>query len=368
MVGMLRGRPREYFWGLIAVGLCTAASELMSPYFQLADLIMVYLLGVVMVSTRFTLYPSMFTAVASVLSFDFFFLPPRYSFAIFGPKHLLTLFVMLVAAMVISGLTERERRRTDDAHRAQAQIESERLRSLLLSSISHDLRTPLAAIVGATSTMLEDESTLDAATRRELTQTVFEEAERLHRLVTNLLHMTRLEAGPMEVHRDWQPIEEVIGAALTRLEPRLRDRTVTTHLPETLTSARFDAVLIEQVLTNLLENAVRHTPSAAPIDIGASATDTEVTIDVSDRGPGVSPEQREKIFEKFYRANRARGDGGMGLGLTICRGIVLAHGGRIWVEGRSGGGSVFRVMLPRGGPSDGLPLPEVESSLGQEDR
>src|SRR5258708_30606458 len=278
----------------------------MDPHFELADLIMVYLLGVVTISTRFSLYPSIFTAIASVLSFDFFFVPPRLSFAILGPKHLVTLAVMLFVAVVTSGLTDRARRKSDEAHRAQAQAESERLRSLLLSSISHDLKTPLAAIIGAASTMLDDETTLDNETRHDLTQTVFEESERLHRLLTNLLHMTRLESGPVEVRKDWQPVEEVIGAALTHLESRLRDRDVITHLPETVTSAPFDGVLIEQVLINLLENAIRYTPKESPIEISATASEAVVTIEVADRGPGIAPGQEERIFDKFYRSDRGR--------------------------------------------------------------
>src|SRR5882757_10796765 len=128
---MSLSRPIEYAWGIVAVGACTAVCQLMFPTFQVADLIMVYLLGVVTVSTRFSLYPSIFTAVGSVLSFDFFFLPPRFSFTVFNPTHLVTLFVMLFAAVVTSGLTERARRKADEAHRAQALVESERLRSLL---------------------------------------------------------------------------------------------------------------------------------------------------------------------------------------------------------------------------------------------
>jgi two-component system sensor histidine kinase KdpD len=342
----------------------------MYPHFQLADLIMVYLVGVVTVSTRFGLYPSIFTAVASVLSFDFFFLPPRFSFAILGPKHLVTLVVMLFAAVVTSGLTERARRKADDAHRAQTLAEAERLRSLLLSSISHDLRTPLAAIMGAASTMLDDETTLDNTTRRDLTQTIFEESERLHRLLTNLLHMTRLEAGPVQIRKEWQPIEEVVGAALTHLELRLRDRRVLTHLPDVVTLAPFDGALIEQVLVNLIENALRYTPKESPIEITATATESQVEIEVADRGPGIEPGQEERIFEKFHRSDRGLADGGMGLGLTICAGILRAHGGRIWVENRPGGGAAFRFVLPRDGdsppPERGIVLPEVE--VGREAR
>src|SRR5262249_19925384 len=160
--------PAEFAWALVVVALATGVCQFMSEHFELADLVMIYLLGVVVASTRFSLWPSIFTALLSTLGFDFFFIPPKYSFAIFDPKHLLTFGVMLFVAVTTSGLTERARRHADEAHRAEAQAETERLRSLLLSSVSHDLRTPLAAIVGAASTMLDDEATLPDATRRDL--------------------------------------------------------------------------------------------------------------------------------------------------------------------------------------------------------
>ncbi len=335
----------------------------MAGRFELADLSMVYLLGVVVASTRFSLYPSVFTALLSALGFDFFFIPPKYSLEIFDPKHLVTVAVMLFVAVTTSGLTERARRHADEAHRAEAEAQNERLRSLLLSSVSHDLRTPLAAIMGAASTMLEDEATLKDATRRDLTQTVYEEASRLHRLLTNLLYMTRLESSSVEVRKEWQPIEEVIGAALTRLEPRLRDRRVVTHMADRVTLAPIDGALIEQVLINLVENALRYTPVESPIEISVFETDRAVTIEVADRGPGIPVGHEAKIFEQFYRVTRKRNDGGVGLGLSISSAILRAHGGRIWVEQRPGGGAAFRFELPRegAGPAVGAEdrLPEV---------
>src|SRR5262249_9089405 len=148
---------------------------------------------------------------------------------------------------------------TEEPQRAQVQMEPERLRSSLLSSVSHDLRTPLAAIPGAASSMLEDGATLDGSTRRELLQTIYEEADRLNRLVGNLLEMTGLESGAFKVHKEWQPLEEVIGAALTHLETRLRVHPLTTHLPVDLPLVPLDSVLIEQVLINLLDNAIKYT-------------------------------------------------------------------------------------------------------------
>ncbi len=233
----------------------------------------------------------------------------------------------------------------DAAQQARIQIETEQLRNSLLSSVSHDLRTPLAVITGSAATLAE--SGLDEPTRQELLDTIQEEGHRLNRLVRNLLDMTRLQAGALHVHKEWQHVEEVIGSALTRLEDRLIGRTIETHLPDDLPMAPFDPILIEQVLINLLENAIKYTPPGSPIEVSARRVDMAVEVCVSDRGPGVPSADVERIFEKFYRVGAAgAGGGGVGLGLTICKGVVTAHGGRLWVEPRAGGGASFRFTIP----------------------
>ena len=234
----------------------------------------------------------------------------------------------------------------EEAQQAQLQVETERLRNSLLSSVSHDLRTPLTAITGATSTLLEEDMRLDTPTRHELLQTVHEEAARLNRLVSNLLAMTRLESGAVQVHKEWQPLEEVVGAALTRLEALLHDRPLTTHLPADLPLVPLDSVLIEQVLINVLDNAMKYTPPGSPLALAAWTTDSAVTVEVADQGPGLAPGDEQRIFEKFYRAQRSGESSGAGLGLTICRGIIEAHGGHLWAENRPGGGAVLRFTLP----------------------
>jgi two-component system sensor histidine kinase KdpD len=176
-----------------------------------------------------------------------------------------------------------------------------------------------------------------------------DESNRLNRLVGNLLDMIRIEAGAVQVRKEWQPLEEVIGAALNRLEQQLGDRLLSTALPEDLPLVPLDGVLIEQVLVNLLENAIKYTPADSHIDITAVATPTIVTVAVADRGPGLAAGDQQRIFEKFYRAASASGQGGVGLGLTICRGIVEAHCGRIWAENRAGGGTTFTFTLPLAG-------------------
>jgi two-component system sensor histidine kinase KdpD len=232
----------------------------------------------------------------------------------------------------------------EEARRARLHAETEQLRNALLSSVSHDLRTPLAVVTGATSALL-DQAPVDEANRRLLLTTAHGEALRLNRLVHNLLDMTRLEAGALKVRKELQPLEEVIGAALNRVDDRLRDREIGTTIPEDLPLVPFDPILIEQVLINVLENATKHTPPGTSIDVAARARDGEIEVEVADRGPGIGAADAERIFDKFCRLRETEG-GGVGLGLTICRGIVQAHGGRIWVEERPGGGASFRFTLP----------------------
>ncbi len=459
--------------GYVAAVFVVTATTLLSWFLfgemHLTDVVMVFLLGVVVVSMRFGYGPSIVTAVLSVLAFEFFFIPPLFSFAVSDLRHFVTFAVMFLVAFVISHLTKRIRDQADavrararniaslyeasreiglaysreallvfskrhgremfgadvavvlegreggdapaspgvtlvplkgsrgpmgaltlvrdvdappldieeralfeafaalvgsalertvladEARRATLRVESEQLRNALLSSVSHDLRTPLAVITLATSTLLE-RPPKDEAKYRLLIKTAHEEALRLNRLVHNLLDMTRLDAGVLRVRKEPQSLEEVVGTALNRLDDRLRDRDVGTNIPEDLPLAPFDAVLIEQVFINLLENAAKHTPPGTAIDVTAGVRDRVIEIEVADRGPGVAIEEAERIFEKFYRVHEREG-GGVGLGLTICRGIVRAHGGRIWAEERLGGGASFRFTLPleEATPEDAAP-------------
>jgi two-component system sensor histidine kinase KdpD len=241
----------------------------------------------------------------------------------------------------------------EEAQAAQLRVEGERLRNSLLSSVSHDLRTPLAVITGSASTLLESGGALEATVQQGLLQTIREEAERLNRLVQNLLEMTRLEAG-VEVRKEWHSLEEVLGAALSRLEMALRDRPVHTDMAKDLPLVPMDDVLVEQVLINLLENAAKYTPADTAIDVRAWPEDDQVMVEVADRGPGLAAGDENHIFEKFYRG-AARDARGAGLGLAICRAILEAHGGRIWAQNRSDGGAIFRFSLP----VDGTP-PHIE--------
>jgi len=236
-------------------------------------------------------------------------------------------------------------RLSDEAQQAHLRVETERMRNAILSSVSHDLRTPLATITGAASSLLDAQTSLKADDRLELSRSIYREAERLDRLLKNLLDMMRIEAGAVHLNKEWHPLDEIVGAALSRLEERLRNNVVKATFPSNLPMVQIDGVLLEQVVMNLLENAAKYAPSGSIIELSASAGDREVVVEVADRGQGIPAGEEVRIFDKFYRAKPAR-EGGVGLGLTICRGIIEAHGGRIWAENRSGGGAVFRFAIP----------------------
>ncbi len=512
--GPLVGRPSpiaEYGRAALVVALSTVVSFPVFSSLSLTNVAMVFLLGVALVASRYGRGPTIFASFLSIALFDFFFVPPRFTFAVSDVSYVLTFGVMLAIALLIRGLTlriraqaetarERERRtaalyalsrelaatrgesdlvvaaarhvrdtfgvpaqillpdesgrlqaplgttpaypmdekeqsvaawvfgrgrvagagtdtlpaaqglyvplvgstgiigvlglRPDDpkrfqdptvqhlletfagqaataleraglaerAQQEQVEVEAERLRTALLSSLSHDMRTPLGAITGALTSVLEDRGTLSESTRRDLLETALEEAQRMNRLIGNLLDMIRVESGALQVQKEWQPLEEAVGVALIRLEGRLRDHPVQVSLPPDLPLVPLDAVLIEQVFINLVENAVKYTPPGTPIEITATAVEGAVRVDVADRGPGLPPGEETRIFEKFYRAPGATSTSGVGLGLTICRGIITAHGGRIWAENRPGGGAVFHFTLPLAGAPPLQVPPEADAA------
>ena len=503
----VRARPAgaaAYGLAVLAVLLSTGAASVaavMFPRFELSNIVMTYLLGVVAVAAWLGRRPALLAVLLSVATFDFLFVPPYYSFAV-DSQHVVTVTVMLIVALVVSGLTVRVTRQAEaararerwtaalyaldrelagargisellevgirhvvevlggqiaillpdgqghlqtratlmspsrlspndvavaqwayehgqlagagtdnlprgeilfvplrasrgsvgvlgirpsqpgalddaeprrlleafanqiglaferglfgeEAQRAELRREAEHLRSSLLSSVSHELLAPLDAITDAASTLIAGGDTLDAATRRGLAEAIHDDADRLSRLVGNLLDMTRLESGAARVHREWQSLEGVVRAALGRMGPHLEGHPVSTDLPATLPLVPIDGALIEQVFFNLLDNAVKYTPEGCPIEITAGTANGVVSVSFADRGPGLPAEDLDRVFEKFYRARPTAGRGGAGLGLTICQAIVSAHGGRIWAVNRPGGGLVFHFTLPL---SEGPPV------------
>jgi two-component system sensor histidine kinase KdpD len=243
-------------------------------------------------------------------------------------------------------------RLTLESDKARIEAETERLRSTLLTSVSHDLRTPLAVIEGATDSLLHANTPMPEETRHELLESISKETNYLSRLVENLLRLTQLSsAGPLALNREWHPAEELIGSALRCVERTLGDRTVNVDLPSDMLWINADAVLVEQALVNLLENACRYTPAGAPIEITARSHGNKTVLEIADRGPGLPPGEEQRIFEKFQRGTAMKPDSrGAGLGLAICRAIMDAHGGRINARNREGGGAIFRLEFVADSP------------------
>jgi two-component system sensor histidine kinase KdpD len=223
---------------------------------------------------------------------------------------------------------------------------AEKLQNALLNSISHDLRTPLVSITGALTTLEAQGETLAAVSRQSLVETAREEADRLNRLVGNLLDMTRLEAGALKVKRESADLQDLIGTALGQMEARLAGRSLRVDVPDAFPLLSLDFVLIVHVLTNLLDNALKYSPENSPLEVQARRQGDEIQISVLDRGLGIPAEDLEHVFDKFYRVQRPEQVSGTGLGLAICKGIVEAHGGRIWAGNRPGGGTILTLALP----------------------
>ncbi|MDD5268239.1 MAG: sensor histidine kinase KdpD [Methylococcales bacterium] len=502
-----KNRTLGYVWAFAVVVASTALTYMMFGRFELANMIMVFLLGVVFIATRFGRGPSIFASFLGVAIFDFLFVKPYLSFTVADSQYLVTLLAMLTVAMLISNLManvrsqakvagHRERRATvlyamsrdltasqsedeivrtavhhlysefgsqnvilfpdangritypkgqaipeslhgadlsvaqwvmdhneiagqgtntlpgteaiyfplcnketmlgvlvllpvnlrrvylpeqrklletflgqiaqalirvkltEQTKKVQVEMEAERLRNMLLSSISHDLRTPLTTIVGSASTLMEENSALNSGDKLELSRSIYDEAQRMSSLINNILDMARLDAGTIELNKQWVPLEEIIGTVLTCLQKRLENRQVTVKLPPGMPMVYVDAVMIEQVLINLLENVLRYTPGKSPVEIMAEVSSAKMEISVADRGPGIPSGLENKLFEKFYRVHNEAAQSGVGLGLAICRAIIEAHGGSIQAKNRPTGGAVFSFMIP---------LDHAQPEMGEEE-
>jgi two-component system sensor histidine kinase KdpD len=248
-----------------------------------------------------------------------------------------------------------------DIEEARLLTETERLRSALLSSVSHDLRTPLVSIIGSATGLASCDGALSGADRAQLAQTILEESERLNRFVQNLLDMTRLGYGALQPNREWVDLREIVGRALKQMARLLGSVKVEVQIPENLPILYVDPVLIEQVLVNILDNAAKYSPAGGRIEIAAAQEGERVNVTVSDEGPGIPPEARDTVFDVFYRVRAGdKQAAGTGLGLSICRGLIEAHGGQIEaLPGPGGRGTTIASWLPVD------PLPPIEA--GDED-
>lgn len=234
------------------------------------------------------------------------------------------------------------------ARETEVKHAAETLRSSILSALSHDLRTPLTALVGMAEAVAMGKA--PAERQKPMLEAIRNQALSISQQMTNLLDMAKLSAGKFELNTDWQPIEEVIGVTLQQVESQWHSLDIRVALESNLPPLNIDAVLIERVLWNLIENAIKYSPTATPVEVSVKRSDDHIVIDVCDRGPGIDQSRQEQLFELFQRGQSESGVPGVGLGLSIAKTIVEAHGGRISVRNREGGGSCFRIQLPEGNP------------------
>jgi two-component system sensor histidine kinase KdpD len=234
----------------------------------------------------------------------------------------------------------------EEARQAQLLRETEKLQTALLNSISHDLRTPLASITGALSSLRDDAAFLNEAARHILVSTAWEQADHLNNLLGNLLQMTRLEAGGMKIKPEPCDIQDLIGVALAQLGNRLDNRPIDIQIPDTMPLVSLDMVLMVQVLVNILDNALKYSPPQEKIIICANLSNCKLTLQIIDNGPGIPNTELKSIFDKFYRLEHPTEVRGTGLGLSISKGIVEAHEGRIWAENKLAGGAIFKLTIP----------------------
>lgn len=244
------------------------------------------------------------------------------------------------------GLAVERGKLAEVAESSRVAAETESLRNTLLASISHDLRTPLAVIAGASSTLAGHGKSLDEATREKLAQSIENKAREMTDLVSNVLDLMRFESGQVVLRRDWETLDDLLGTALTRMQERLGAHSVSSRLPADLPAVYVDASLIVQVFVNLLDNVVKYTPPATPVMISAVVSDDMVRVTCDDAGPGLPPGESNRLFDKFQRGNEEGATIGAGLGLAICRAIVRAHGGDISAGARPEGGARFVFTLP----------------------
>jgi two-component system sensor histidine kinase KdpD len=341
-----KGFGTQFLVATGAIGLAVVVGLLLRPWLAEADIVMIFLLAVVSVGLRFRAAPSLYTAVISVAAFDFFFVAPNFTFAIHESKYIITFLVMAVIGVTVTTVAQQERRTREAVRVAELDAERERLLNAILNSVSHDLRTPLATIIGAASSLRMPDVQLSCGQENELLATIQEEAFRLSRRVENLLDMAKIHAEHGRIRTQWHVPEELVGLALSQLESRLTNRSISIAFDPPNTLIRCDAGLIELALMNLIENATRHTPTGTPLEILGKGSEGTYAFTISDHGPGLRECEKGKLFGQFQRG--ATSDrSGSGLGLAIVKTVVEAHGGQVSVVNRNvGSGAAFSISLP----------------------
>ncbi len=337
-------RPMQYLVSAGFICVVSAVCSLFHKYIGPEAVAFILLLALSVIAMFFDILPVLLAATISALIWDYFFLLPRFNFRVGNTEQKIMLSMYFLIALVNGVLTNRIRKAEELARQKEERLENIRLYNTLLNSLSHELRTPIASIIAATDMLMTVPPFLTEETRSSLVAEISIASLRLNRQVENLLNMSRLESGFLQLKKDWCNIKELVEAVLQRLEESLRTFTVQIEIPDNFTIFKLDYGLMEQVLYNLVYNASQYTPDHSCITIAASCKGSALQITVEDNGPGFPETEMSKVFDKFYRLKNTA-TGGTGLGLSIVKGFVEAHAGHIQLSNRQQGGARFVIEI-----------------------
>jgi K+-sensing histidine kinase KdpD len=393
-----------YLVAVSGVAAVTLVLKLSSEHINATTVALALLLVVLFVATWWGARPAVAASLLGVLCFNFFFLPPFGTLAVVAPENWIALSAFLVTAITVGQLSAHAKRRTEEADAGRREIErlyvelrdaferashaealrqSERLKSALLDAVTHDIRTPLTSIKASVSTLLDElraktfdgrALTLDMEARREMLEVIDEECDRLNRFLEGLVELARIEAGEIQLRRRLGDVEEIITAALARAQPLTRNHQVQVEIEDEIPVVQVDPRAVAEVVFTLVDNAAKYSQTGTRVFVTAKrADDRAIRIAVEDEGQTIPNALRERVFDKFFRATRDGDTGdnrqpkGTGMGLAIAKGIVEAHGGRIWIEdGRGGAGTRVVFTLPIGEAllrAEATPLTAIDAPL-----
>ncbi|HEU4712371.1 MAG TPA: ATP-binding protein [Pyrinomonadaceae bacterium] len=369
---------RGYVVAALSVAALTLVLKLLGGHVNATTVSLALLLNVLLIAIRWGSAPALVASILAMLCFNFFFLPPFATFNIAATDNWIALLAFLVTAVTAGQLSARAEKRAEEAEQGKREIgrlyaelreaferashaealrQSEKLKSALLDAVTHDLRTPLTSIKASITTLLDEvrgvgESpvALDPESRREMMEIIDEESDRLSRFINGLIELARIEAGELQLRRRWGVVDEIISTALARAEPITRNHHVEVEVEKELPGVRVDERAVSEVVYTLVDNAAKYSAPGSRIRIRAQrADDDSIRMTVEDEGPGIAPDLRERVFDKFFRATSSHQSQGTGMGLAIAKGIVEAHGGRISIEsGAEGKGTLVVFTLPIG--------------------
>ena len=338
-------KPRQFLYSGLLLFLVASGCYIASPYIDYHIVAFLLLLVVSVTAILFDILPVLFTAALSALVWNFFFITPHFTFRIDKMEDIILFLMYFVIALVNAVLSYKIRKVQKESLAKEEKAKTIKLYNTLLNSLSHELRTPIATIVGATDNLQHYNRKLSDINRYELISEISKASFRLNQQVENLLNMSRLESGFIQPKKDWCDIVELIYENVKRIEENTGNKKINIQVDQSIPLFKLDKGLIEQVIYNLLYNATLYTPPHAAISISARCHTDVLEIVVEDNGPGFPPAEIDMVFDKFYRLQNTQ-TGGTGLGLSIVKGFTEAHNGTISLENRDSGGARFTIQVP----------------------